>query len=613
MIIFLSIISLALLAATLFFYLKTNNLSKLLAERQIEVVAAKQEADRIKSETALSLDEAQKLVSQQVADMRAEAERVQLHYEVEARNIVEDFQAKLTKAKTELDALSHFAPLLNAEVEVRQMLDTAISEATALRAQAQSLLEQSRSAAESERVKATEIAKTIYEQADARLNQATRDAGLIVADAEKRAREIAGEAYDALRDKQLLERATEAMRNIIEGYGDKYIIPTHSLLDNLAAEFGFTSAGESLKSARAQSRRMVEQGEAATCDYVEANRRETAIRFIIDAFNGRVDAILTRVKRDNYGILEQEIRDSFSLANLNGKAFREARILDTYLTARLDELKWAVVVQELVRRQLEEQREIKARMRDEEKARREYEQQIRQAAKEEELTKKALEEKERELATARLAFEQATAQDKEMWERKIAEMQQTNETLRLDLVAATEKKLTIAQQTKTGTVYIISNVGTLGEGIYKIGQTRRPNPQERIDELGDASVPFDFDVHAWIKSDNAPVLEHKLQKRFLAMQINKVNSRKEFFRVSLKDIREEVERISQTETLSVVHWTEAAEAIQYRESLDIEGDPQKLQKWLARQEKLADRELRLDSLRLTSSDVTESQTQDDSL
>jgi hypothetical protein len=613
MTIFLAIVCIGLLIALVVFFLKTKSLIKLVDQRQIEIAVAKQETVRVRSETSQSLDEAQKLIAQQIADMRVEAERIRQHYETEARRIVEDSQAQLTKAMAELNALSHFASLRNAEVEVRKALDTAISEATALRAQARTLLEQTRSAAETERVKATETAKTIYEQADARLNQATRDAGLIIADAEKRAREIAGEAYDALRDKQILERATEAMRNIIEGYGDRYIIPTHSLLDNLAIEFGYTSAGESLKSARAQSRRMVEQGEAATCEYVEANRRETAIRFVIDAFNGRVDAILTRVKRDNYGILEQEIRDSFSLVNFNGKAFREARILDTYLNARLEELKWAVVVQELVRRQLEEQREIKARMRDEEKARREYEQQIRQAAKEEELTKKALEEKERELAAARLSFEQATAQDKEMWERKIAEMQQSNDTLRLDLAAATEKKLTIAQQTKTGTVYIISNVGTLGEGVYKIGQTRRPNPQERIDELGDASVPFDFDVHAWIKSDNAPVLEHKLQKRFLAMQINKVNSRKEFFRVSLKNVREEVDRLSQSEPLTVAHWTETAEATQYRESLDIESDPEKFQRWLARQEKLADRELRLDSLRLTLSDVTESQAEGDTV
>ena len=82
------------------------------------------------------------------------------------------------------------------------------------------------------------------------------------------------------------------MRNVIEGYGDRYIIPTHSVLDDLAIEFGYDAAGQALKSAREQSRRMVEQGEAAACDYVEANRREIAIRFVIDAFNGRVDGIL---------------------------------------------------------------------------------------------------------------------------------------------------------------------------------------------------------------------------------------------------------------------------------------------------------------------------------
>jgi len=169
----------------------------------------------------------------------------------------------------------------------------------------------------------------------------------------------------------------------------------------------------------------------------------------------------------------------------------------------------------------------------------------------------------------------------------------------------TEKKLTIAQQTKTGTVYIISNVGAFGEGIYKIGQTRRPDPQERVDELGDASVPFDFDVHAWIKSDNAPALEHKIQKRFLAMQLNKVNSRKEFFRVPLKDIREEVDTLSQAEPFTIAHWTDAAAATQYRESLDIESNPDKLEKWLKRQEALSDREVRLDSLRLSSADIAE--------
>lgn len=585
------------------------------AEEESTQARARGEAEvaRVRQETAQAASEAQKYIDQQLAEIQGEGERVRQQHEAAARRIIEATQAQLAEAQAKVESLRPYESLLDAETKVKATLEAAIAESNALRVQAQTVLQEARSFADTERLKATEKAKGVYEQADARMNQATRDAGRIITEAETRAKEIAGEAHDALRDKQLLERAAEAMRNIVEGYGDRYIIPTHSILDDLAVEFGYTSAGESLKSAREQTRRMVVQGEAATCDYVEANRKETAIRFVVDAFNGRVDAILTRVKRDNYGVLEQEMRDAFNLVNLNGKAFRNARVHEAYLSARLAELKWAVVVQELARQQLEEQREIKARMRDEERARKEYEKQLAQAAKEEEERKKAFEEKEREIAAARLELEHAAAKDKAELEQKIAAMQQANETLRQDLAAATAKTLSIAQQTKKGHVYVISNVGAFGDGVYKIGQTRRLNRQDRIDELGDASVPFDFDVHAWIESDNAPVLEHRLQKRFLAMQINKMNSRKEFFRVTLKDIREEVERLSQSEVFRVTHWTDMAAATQYRESRDIESDPQKLQKWLERQEGLADRALRLDALHLTSADVTDSEPAENAL
>ena len=67
---------------------------------------------------------------------------------------------------------------------------------------------------------------------------------------------------------------------------------------------------------------------------------------------------------------------------------------------------------------------------------------------------------------------------------------------------------------RAGYVYIISNVGSFGENIYKIGMTRRLDPQERVDELGDASVPFKFDVHAMIFSDDAPALEAALHRAF---------------------------------------------------------------------------------------------------
>ena len=225
--------------------------------------------------------------------------------------------------------------------------DKALKEATALRSEALNLLEQARSAAANERTLAIHRAKEIREQAEALLNQATRDAGRIISDAEKRAEQIGGDAYEALRDKQTLEKAVQALWNATEGYGDRYVVPSHSLVDDLAATFGYTEAGQALQYARAQSRRMVEQKQAATCNYQEADRRDRANRFVVDAFNGRVDAILSRSRHDNYGTLEQEIRDAYSLVNLNGLAFRDARILPTYLDARLAELKWAVVVHEL--------------------------------------------------------------------------------------------------------------------------------------------------------------------------------------------------------------------------------------------------------------------------
>ncbi len=569
-------------------------------EAQASVAEAHKYADQkiaaIHQESQASVAEAQRLIDQQFAEMQQELERVRQHYETESRKIQEAANVLVTKTINDFEPLRKYEKFRDAEEEAQRQLAEALKEATSLRAEAQSLLEQSRTAAANERALAIQRAKEIREQADALLNQATRDAGRIMAEAEKRSEQIAGDAYTALREKQLLEQAAAAMRNVIEGYGDRYIIPTHSLLDDLAVEFGYDAAGQALKSARDQSRRMVEQGEAATCDYVEANRREIAIRFVIDAFNGRVDAILSRSKYDNYGTLEQEIRDAFSLVNLNGEAFRNARILPAYLDARLAELKWAVVVHELARKQREEQRYLKERLRDEEKARKEYEEKMRQAAKEEELKRKAVEEAERK-------FAQASAAEKALLEQEL-------QKLRQDLVDANTRKLTIAQQTKKGHVYILSNIGSFGEGVYKIGQTRRLDPQERVDELSDASLPFDFDVHALIESGNAPVLEHRLHKQFLAMQINKMNYRKEFFRVNLTDIHQAVEKLKQGEDFIVKVWTDKAVATEYKDSLEIENDPEKKAKWLARQKTLADRQIRLDTLRFSAQVVPETAADD---
>jgi hypothetical protein len=556
-----------------------DELVRVNSRAQASVAEAQQLAEQkiatSQQESQAAVVEAQKLLDQQFAEMQKESERVRQHYEQASRKIQEEAGTATARMIKDFEPLRKYEALRDAEAEAQRQLADALKEANGLRADAQSLLEQARSTATNERQLAVQKAKDIHEQADARLNQALRDAGRIVAEAEKRAEQIGGDAYTALRDKELLEQAAEAMRNVIEGYGDRYLIPTHSLLDDLAVEYGYDAAGQALASARSQSKRMVEQNEAAACDYVEANRRNTAIQFVIHAFNGGVDATLTRVKSDNYGILGQRIRDAFSIVNKDGSAFRNARILPAYLDARLAELKWAVVVQELVIRDREEQRFQNERRRDEQRAKEAQEKQLREAAKEKELIRVAMEEAEKR-------FAQASADQKAASEKEVQEWRQK-------YVDATKQELTIAQQTNKGRIYIISNVGSFREDFYKIGLTRRP-AQERIDELNSASVPFEFDVHAVIETENAPALEYKMHRQLMHARVNKVNLRKEFFRMSLAEIRKLVEKLKPGEDfIGSVVWTEKAKAQQYYDTLHYETDSEANEQWLKRAQLIAER------------------------
>jgi hypothetical protein len=567
---FFLVFTLLLLLLLVAAYFWNRRLEAQIVERD-GVIAAQDEQfaaekARIQSEAEAAVAKAQHLVEQQRAEIAKEFERVRDHFETESRRVQTDAESHISKLQSDLQLLRKYEGIKDAESETHRLLNEALGEATALRSEARTLLEKAKAAAADEKAAAVEKVRDIHEQADARLNQALRDAGRIVAEAEKRAAKIAGEAYTALRDKELLEQAAEAMKNRIEGYGDKYLIPTHSLLDDLATEYGYDAAGQSLSSAREQSRRMVEQGEAATCDYVEAHRRTQAIQFVIHAFNGSVDAILTRTKTDNYGVLEQKIRDCFSIVNRDGSAFRNARILPAYLDARLAELKWAVVVQELAQRDREEQRYLREQERDRQKAEEERERQLRDAEKEKQVIKNAME-------AAELRIKEATAEQKTQYEKELQEWRQKFED-------ATKKELTIAQQTSKGRIYVISNVGSFGDGVYKIGLTRRA-AEERVDELSNASVPFEFDIHAVIETDNAPALEWKIHQQFLSVRMNKINLRKEFFRVTLDQIKLEINKLEAGKDFTgTVVWTERAKAQQFYESLGIDRDAEAKQKWL---------------------------------
>lgn len=454
-------------------------------------------------------------------------------------------------------------------------------DASNMREEADKTLQAAKEDAAQKRQEARDYADKMKVKADETFTNAQAHYARTLEEAQIKAKEIAGDAYEALQRANELSATAKAMKNIIEGYGDQYLVPTYSMLDDLADEFGFTEAGEQLRQARDKSRRMSALSLAADCDYVEANRRQTAIRFVVDAFNGKVDSILSKTKHNNVGTLRQEILDAFAIVNSEGAAFRNARIKQEYFEARLDELKWGVIAFELKERAKEEQRKIKEQMREEAKARKEFERAMREAAKEEDTLRKAMEKAKAEIA-------KATDEQRAKYEAKLAELQ----TRLAEAEEKNQRAISMAQQTRRGNVYVISNVGSFGENVYKIGMTRRLEPMDRVRELGDASVPFDFDVHAMIMHDDAPTLEHELHRIFLRQQVNKVNPRKEFFRTEIADIRKAVEEMG-----IEIHWTLEAEAAQYRETLalerEIKTNSAKEREWLESQKNFERREFLL--------------------
>lgn len=188
------------------------------------------------------------------------------------------------------------------------------------------------------------------------------------------------------------------------------------------------------------------------------------------------------------------------------------------------------------------------------RARREYERAIAEAAREEEQLRRAME-------VARATIEQANVEERARAEAQLAELSR-----RLaEAEARNQRALSMAQQTRSGHVYIISNVGSFGNDVVKIGMTRRLEPLDRVKELGDASVPFEFDVHAMIRSDDAPRLERDLHLKFESTRVNKVNYRKEYFHVPIQALRDYVAERSLEATFTL-----AAEAREYRETLALE-------------------------------------------
>ncbi len=207
----------------------------------------------------------------------------------------------------------------------------------------------------------------------------------------------------------------------------------------------------------------------------------------------------------------------------------------------------------------EVQRELREQEREERKAKLEAEKIQKQAENEERIKANAIEELELKMAAQ---SDVERMQFQEELDRLKAELQEAQQKA--------ERAKSRAQETKQGHVYIISNIGSFGDNVLKIGRTRRMDPMDRVKELGDASVPFTFDVHALIESEDAPSLEAKLHRIFDHKRVNKVNRRKEYFNVSIDEIENELQNVGISALLNKV-----ASADEYYQSLKF--DDQRLE------------------------------------
>lgn len=275
------------------------------------------------------------------------------------------------------------------------------------------------------------------------------------------------------------------------------------------------------------------------------------IKQILRSFNNECENAIDRVKYNNIESMKTRIQKSFETLNKLNQT-NQIAIKAQYFNLKIQELNLAVEFALKKQEEKEAQKKAREELREQQKLEQELKAAREKIAKERKHYSIAVETIENKLANA-------NETEKVNLEIKLAELK--SELSDLD---NEEKTVDYREQNaKAGYVYIISNIGAFGSDIYKIGMTRRLEPLDRVDELGDASVPFPFDVHALIFSDDAPKLENALHKAFEDKKVNMINGRKEFFHVSL----DEIQKVVNENYDKTVDFVKLPPADQYRQSL----------------------------------------------
>lgn len=250
-----------------------------------------------------------------------------------------------------------------------------------------------------------------------------------------------------------------------------------------------------------------------------------SVKMKLWSFNTHCDNVIVKVTYRNRDLSERKIRRAFEILNANDNL---SLISYDYLHLKLEELDATFKYKE----QLEHEKDLLREQREHEREEKKLQQEIaRERAK--------IEKDETHINTElarlqKLLFEERN--DRQTLQKEVDGLEQ-----KLQKLNARKEEVDFREaHAKAGYVYVISNVGAFGKDVIKIGVTRRLEPIQRINELGDASVPFRFDVHALIFSDQAFMLEKALHERFSRQRVNQVNGRKEFFQVPLEEVRKAI-------------------------------------------------------------------------
>lgn len=371
------------------------------------------------------------------------------------------------------------------------------------------------------------------------------------------------EEIDRLKEnlKQLDSAILSKEQEVVE-LNDKVLLQEFGLY---APIFDFANSDQykdKLDDIRQQQKNMILAKKAATCSQSwtvngsEAQGRmmtEQNIKQILRCFNDECDMLVDKVKFNNVGAFITKMRKSFEALNrMNTK--NAVSLSWDYLQLKVEELQLAYEYALKKQEEKEEQKRIREHLREEAKLQKEIEEARRDIEKEQKHYTNALLKLNKQLEVC-----DDTERDILTEKRKEIEQHFT------DLDVAIKDIDYREANKKAGYVYIISNLGSFGENVYKIGMTRRLDPMERVDELGDASVPFKFDVHAMIFSDDAPRLEASLHRAFENKKVNMVNNRREFFKVTLN----EIEAVVKSNYDKTVEFNRTPNAEQYRESIKI--------------------------------------------